>query len=32
VPPEAVIYFKGVDERVGPLTKYALTQTYADAR
>ncbi len=32
VPPEAVIYFKGVDEQVGPLTKYALTQTYADAR
>jgi len=32
VPPDAVIYFKGVDEHVGPLTKYALTQTYADAR
>ena len=32
VPPEAVVYFSGVDDQVGPLTKYALTLTYADAR
>jgi hypothetical protein len=32
LPPEAVVYFSGVDDQVGRLTKYALTQTYADAR
>ena len=32
VPREAVVYFSGIDEHVGPLTKYALTEAYADAR
>ena len=32
LPPDAVIYFSGIDEQVGPLTKYALTEAYADAR
>ena len=32
VPPDAVVYFSGVDEQVGPLTKYALTKAYADPR
>ena len=32
LPPDAVIYFSGVDASVGALTKYALTELYADAR
>ncbi len=32
IPPEAVVYFSGVDEHVGPLTKYALTEAYAHPR
>ena len=32
LPPNAAVYFSGVDEQVGPLTKYALTEAYADAR
>jgi hypothetical protein len=32
LPPDAVIYFSGVDPSVGALTKYALTELYADAR
>lgn len=31
-PPDAVVYFSGVDELVGRLTKYALTEPYADSR
>ena len=32
LPPGAVVYYSGVDEHVGSLTKYALTEAYADAR
>jgi hypothetical protein len=32
VPAGAVVYFSGVDDQVGRLTKFALTETYADAR
>jgi hypothetical protein len=32
VPANAVVYFSGVDEHVGRLTKFAFTETYADAR
>ncbi len=32
VPPDAVVYFSGIDEQVGPLTKYAVTEAYGDAR
>lgn len=32
LPPDAVVYYSGIDEHVGPLTKYALTEAYADAR
>ncbi|HJV84929.1 MAG TPA: DUF3182 family protein [Noviherbaspirillum sp.] len=31
VPDDADVYFRGVDERVGPLTKYARLEPYADA-
>jgi hypothetical protein len=27
-PPDATVYFQGVDERDGPMTKYALTEPY----
>jgi hypothetical protein len=32
VPADAVVYFSGVDDQVGRLTKFAFTETYADAR
>ena len=31
VPAAAVVYYSGVDARVGALTKYALTEPHADA-
>jgi hypothetical protein len=31
LPAEATVYFSGVDPRVGPLTKYAWTEPYADS-
>jgi Protein of unknown function (DUF3182) len=31
-PPHATVYFRGVDERVGPLTKYTLAEPYGDPR
>lgn len=30
VPKEAVVHYQGVDERVGPLTKYSLIESYAN--
>src|SRR5689334_15227524 len=32
VPPHAIIYFSGTDERAGPMTKYAVVEPYDDAR
>lgn len=32
VPPDAEIYFQGIDERTGPLIKYSRLQGYADSR
>jgi len=32
VPADAVVYFSGVDDQVGRLTKFAFTETYAHAR
>jgi hypothetical protein len=29
-PPGATVYFRGTDERVGPLTKYAVVERHAD--
>jgi hypothetical protein len=31
-PEQAIVYFRGTDERIGPLTKYTLVQAYDDAR
>jgi hypothetical protein len=31
-PPHATIYFRGTDERDGPMTKYALVEPYDHAR
>ena len=31
LPPNAAVYFSGTDPRVGPLTKYAWIESYADA-
>jgi hypothetical protein len=31
-PQQAIVYFRGTDERVGPLTKYTLVEAYDDAR
>jgi hypothetical protein len=31
-PPHATVYFRGIDEQVGPITKYTLLEPYADAR
>ncbi len=28
VPPHATVYFRGVDERVGPMTKYAVVEPH----
>jgi hypothetical protein len=30
-PSHATVYFCGIDERVGPLTKYTLVEAYGDA-
>ena len=30
-PPGATVYFRGVDERVGPITKYATVEPHGDA-
>jgi hypothetical protein len=30
-PPEATVYFSGVDEKVGGITKYTMVEPYADA-
>jgi hypothetical protein len=30
-PPHATVYFRGLDEHVGPMTKYAVVEPYADA-
>ena len=30
-PPQATLYFRGVDEEVGPMTKYAVTERHDDA-
>jgi Protein of unknown function (DUF3182) len=30
-PPEATVFFRGVDEHVGPLTKYVIVQAYDNA-
>jgi hypothetical protein len=32
VPPDAWIYFQGIDQRVGPLTKYARCKVHGDQR
>jgi hypothetical protein len=32
IPPQAIVYFRGTDERIGPITKYALVEPYDDAR
>jgi len=32
VPEGATLYFQGIDEHVGPITKYALVHSHADAR
>jgi hypothetical protein len=32
LPPGAAVYFSGIDPRVGPMTKYAWTEPYADPR
>ena len=29
-PSRAMVYFRGIDERIGPLTKYALAEPYDD--
>jgi hypothetical protein len=31
-PPDAVVHFRGVDERVGPVTKYTMVEAYGNAR
>jgi hypothetical protein len=31
-PEQAIVYFRGTDEQIGPLTKYTLVQAYDDAR
>jgi hypothetical protein len=31
-PPHAAVYFCGIDEQVGPITKYTLCEPYADTR
>ena len=32
VPPQAAVHFQGVDERRGPITKYAVVQDYDSSR
>src|SRR5215207_1282741 len=31
-PSHATVYFRGVDERIGPMTKYTILERYGDAR
>ena len=31
-PPHATVYFRGTDERVGPLTKYTMVEAHDDTR
>ena len=31
-PPQAMVHFRGVDEHVGPITKYTLTEPYDSTR
>lgn len=31
-PPDAVVHFRGVDDRVGPITKYTRVEAYANSR
>jgi len=31
-PPQATVYFRGVDERIGPFTKYSLVEEHDNAR
>jgi hypothetical protein len=31
-PPNAVVYFDGIDERLGPITKYTLVEPYGNSR
>jgi hypothetical protein len=31
-PPAAIVYFRGVDPQVGPITKYTLVESHADPR
>jgi hypothetical protein len=31
-PQNATVYFRGVDERTGPMTKYTIVESYGDAR
>jgi hypothetical protein len=31
-PPHATVYFRGIDERIGPMTKYMVVGSYGDAR
>ncbi len=31
-PPDATIYFRGLDERIGPILRYATVRPYVDAR
>ena len=30
-PPHATVYFRGIDDEVGPMTKYAVVEPYDDA-
>ena len=31
-PPHATVYFRGMDERIGPMTKYTIVESYGDAQ
>jgi hypothetical protein len=31
-PPHATVYFNGIDDRVGPMLKYAVVEPHADTR
>jgi hypothetical protein len=31
-PPHAIVYFRGEDERIGPMTKYTIVESYGEAR
>jgi hypothetical protein len=32
IPPDAIVFFRGIDDQVGPITKYALVKRYDDTR